>query len=207
MSVAVFHDIQQNSKGWFILRRGRVTASEFKVLMQKQETAGYRELVRRCAAIMRGEEYNGRPVVKSRWMMRGNRLEPFARELYRREFLFLKGVRNGGFFEYGDFFGCSPDGLVGLDGLVEIKCPSYKVFCEYRDSGELPNEYKWQVHGQMLVTNRKWCDFVAYYEDDRGQNVEISVVRIYRSDEMDIELLTRFRQFEDDVERELKLVA
>jgi predicted phage-related endonuclease len=62
-------------------------------------------------------------------------------------------------FEYG----CSPDGFVGEDGLIEIKCPTIAVHVEYLIKNELPSKYFHQVQGQLLVTGRKWCDFVSYY--------------------------------------------
>jgi len=60
-------------------------------------------------------------------------------------------------------YGCSPDGLVGEDGLVELKNPSGKVAVEYLIGNKLPTAYFQQVQGQLLVTGRKWCDFASYY--------------------------------------------
>jgi hypothetical protein len=62
-----------------------------------------------------------------------------------------------------DLFGCSPDGLVGTDGLVEVKCPAPETLICYHGSGELPDQYRPQVQGQLLVTGRSWCDFFAWH--------------------------------------------
>jgi hypothetical protein len=58
--------------------------------------------------------------------------------------------------------GCSPDGMVGDDGCLELKCPLAKTHAKYLMAGRLPPEYKPQVHGQLLVTGRKWVDFMSY---------------------------------------------
>lgn len=74
-------------------------------------------------------------------------------------------------------YGCSPDGLVGEDGLVEVKCPIGKTAVEYLCSGNLPTAYYQQVQGQLLVTGRYWCDFVSYY---RG--LPMFIIRVMPSD-------------------------
>lgn len=72
-------------------------------------------------------------------------------------------VRQVGFVVSGcGRFGCSPDGLIGEDGLLELKCPQPATHVEYLMERVLPNEYKAQVHGQLLVTGRKWVDFMSY---------------------------------------------
>ena len=60
-------------------------------------------------------------------------------------------------------FGASPDGLIGEDGLIEIKCPIASTMCGYLLENKLPTEYFPQIQGQLFITGRKWCDFVAYY--------------------------------------------
>jgi hypothetical protein len=65
--------------------------------------------------------------------------------------------------DHTDAYGCSPDGLVGTDGLIEIKCPAPETLIGYHGNGELPDQYKPQVQGQLLVTGRKWCDFFAWH--------------------------------------------
>jgi hypothetical protein len=62
-----------------------------------------------------------------------------------------------------DLFGCSPDGLIGVDGLIEVKCPAPETLIAYHWSGELPDQYRPQVQGQLLVTGRLWCDFWAWH--------------------------------------------
>jgi hypothetical protein len=60
-------------------------------------------------------------------------------------------------------YGCSPDGLIGDVGLVEIKCPTAAVHVSYLLDGGLPADYFQQVMGQLLITGREWCDFFSFY--------------------------------------------
>jgi len=67
------------------------------------------------------------------------------------------------FVKQDEFIGCSPDGLVGEDGLIEIKCPNNKnYFLIMLDPKNIDTKYLWQMQMQMLVTGRKWCDYMAY---------------------------------------------
>ena len=61
-----------------------------------------------------------------------------------------------------DHFGCSPDGLCGEHGGLELKCPSAKTQVQYLLAETLPDAYRCQVHGSMIVTGREWWDFVSY---------------------------------------------
>ena len=83
-----------------------------------------------------------------------------------------------GFIRYNEYFGGSPDGLVGEDGIIEIKCPySGKNYVEYllletqEDLKKLNRKYYTQIQGNLIVTSRKWCDFIAY--DPRVHNPDL----------------------------------
>lgn len=95
-------------------------------------------------------------------MRTGSIREPESRRFYEME-------RNCDVQEVGlvmtddGRFGASPDSLVGDDGLLELKNPTAKVQIEYLHGGCLPAEYKPQIHWQLIVTQRKWADFMAYH--------------------------------------------
>lgn len=94
-------------------------------------------------------------------MRNGIDREPESRRYYEME----RGVdvQEVGFVMSDDGrFGASPDSLVGDDGLLELKNPTYKTQIEYLHRGEVPAEYKPQIHWQLLVTRRKWVDFLSY---------------------------------------------
>jgi len=93
-------------------------------------------------------------------MERGNELEGQARSLYWLET--GKEVQEVGFCELDEYTGCSPDGMIGEKGLIEIKCPTDKNFLKLLIEKKISSSYVWQMQMQMYVTGRKWCDFVAY---------------------------------------------
>jgi len=111
-------------------------------------------------------------------MQRGTDLEPLAKEVY--ELVSGESVFDIGFCKHDDLeAGCSPDGLVGDNGLLEIKCPMAHTMVGYLRAGnKLPSKYKAQVQGQMWVTHREWCDFMAYHPD-----MTLLLVRVERDQE------------------------
>ena len=152
-----FHNIEQNTDEWSRLRAGKFTASTFKDIMAKETTLSHTNAIYQVVFERLTQEQ-----VKSftnEWMERGKELEPHARLWYE---LNHSDVLNGGFF-CDDWIGASPDGLVREDGLVEIKCPKYSTQIQYLLDKKLPTNYKWQIQGQLYVTDRKWCDFVSYH--------------------------------------------
>jgi len=151
-------DCEQRSDEWYQVRAGRVTASHFNDVMNKKsgrETYMMRLLAERLTG-SREETY------QSQDMLNGIELEPEAREFY--EWVTGTTVCQVGFMEMDKDVGCSPDGLIGEDGLIEIKCPRVTTHIRYI-LGELkPTEttYKWQVQGQLMICKRKWTDFVSF---------------------------------------------
>ena len=73
-------------------------------------------------------------------------------------------VEDGGFFIHDEIsrLGASPDGLVGTDGLIEIKCPTSAVHIDTLITKQIPVEYEWQMLCEMACTGRQWCDYVSY---------------------------------------------
>ena len=88
--------------------------------------------------------------------------EPLAREAYSKAT--GNAVKEVGFVDHPSipFSGASPDGLVGEDGLIEIKCPTTATHIETLLSEEIPEKYKLQMLWQMACTGRKWCDYVSF---------------------------------------------
>lgn len=169
------HLVEQGSEVWFELRMGRFTASTFKDLFSAKTTAGYQKAIYSVVfERLTGESPEN---FQSDYMKRGNELEPLAREAYELEK--FVDVEDGGFWTLGDWIGASPDGLVGDDGLLEIKCPAFNTMIGYLLKGTLPTTYKWQVQGQLYVTDRKWCDFMAYHP-----KLKTMILRIERDEKM-----------------------
>ena len=88
-----------------------------------------------------------------------------------------------------EYYGYSPDGLVGDDGLVEFKCPNQKTHTKYLYKGVLPTEYKAQVQGGLYVSERKWCDFVSFHPNFIADK-KLFLIRVCRDDKF-IECLAK----------------
>lgn len=176
------YKVEQNSDEWFALRRGKFTASTFKDLFMGENTQGYKDAIYKVAF---ERLTNTSPEsFTNEYMQRGTELEPEARAWY--EFEKNVEVIKAGFFEYNDWIGASPDGLVGDSGLIEIKCPKFSTMMDYLIKKELPKTYFHQVHGQLLVTDRQWCDFLAYHP-----SLPKFVLRVERDKKIDDEILDK----------------
>lgn len=159
----------QYSPEWWELRRGVPTASAFDRILtaaqmkpSAQQDDYIAELIAEKAQFVvpyMPAEMDGGYVNSE--MEEGIRREPEARSWYAME----RGVdlqQVGFVLSACGRFGCSPDALVGDEGGLELKNPSPKVHLRYLLKGTLPNEYKCQVHGSMIVARRLWWDFLSY---------------------------------------------
>ncbi len=152
------HNIEQTSPEWFKVRELKLTASNAQAIANNGK--GLETLVTELMA----EHYSSasKEQFTNSNLDRGNELEPVAREMYELE----HGVEieQVGFIEDSEHVGCSPDGLVGKEGMVEIKCVNdvghYRLI---RDGEkEVDTKYIWQAQMQLLITKRKWNDLVFY---------------------------------------------
>lgn len=150
----------QGSFEWWEARRGVPTASCFdRIITPKTEklATGRSSYIAELIGEMAGHQDD----FTTRAIQQGIDLEPEARKLY--EFDTGVDVKQVGFcLSDCGRYGCSPDGLVGDDGGIELKCPKAKTHVQYLLDGVLPTEYRAQVHGCLLVTGRKWWDFMSY---------------------------------------------
>lgn len=175
--------MEQRTEEWFKARLGKVTASRVADVLAKTKTgvsasrANYlTELVVERLTGQQAELYMNDAM---QW---GTDTEPQARMAYEAHKSVL--VDEVGFIDHSSIamFGCSPDGLVGDDGLIEIKCPNSKTAIETILSGKAPSKYIPQMQTQMAVTGRAWCDFVSF--DPRlPEDLQLFVVRVNRDDE------------------------
>lgn len=179
----------QRTPAWFAMRAGKFTGSRFADLMAVTKS-GPSTSRANLIATLAVERITGACVetYSNGAMQRGTELEPEARSAYETHCGDL--VDEVAFVQHPTlpFVGVSPDGLVGADGLVEIKCPSAmaKHLSALRYGGHAA-EYHWQLQGQLWVTARKWIDAVSY--DPRWpEHLQIAVVRIERDDKAIAEL-------------------
>lgn len=191
----IIENIEQGSSEWLNLRLGKVTASKFKDVITngrggKPSATSRSYMVKLVSEILRGEPL---PFFENDAMKWGTETEPQARAMY--ELRNDVDVKQVAFVELNEFVGVSPDGLVGTDGLLEIKCPTTETQIKRFIDGEgLPKDYEAQVQGQLWVTGRKWCDFVSF---DPRIDVDASYIqtRIYRDDEYIKALEGKVNQF------------
>jgi len=180
-----FHDVPQNTDAWAALRLGKATASNFACFMANDGKA-FGDPAKRYALQIALERLTGRKADHSfsnDHMERGHEQEPIARMLYEEET--FSDVTNGGFFDWGDY-GDSPDGLVGDDGVTEIKSVIASTHYATLLRGSFDPAYRWQLVGHLDCSGRNWCDFISYCSDfPEGQQLIIS--RLNRDDcEMEI---------------------
>ncbi len=156
-------DCIQGSPDWFAARCGKVTASRISDLTAKTKTgwgagrANYMaELVAERLSGTVAEGYTNAA------MKHGTETEPQARAAY--QFFRDADVTEAGFVLHPtiDLSGCSPDGLVGADGMVEIKCPNTATHIETLLGSNIPDKYMKQMQWQMRCCERDWCDFVSF---------------------------------------------
>ena len=157
-------DCEQGSQAWIEARLGIPTASQFsRIVTPTGRLSTSRD---KYIAELLAEYFLGEPVAEfggTEAMERGKLLEPDARSYYG--FHRDEDPQTVGFiyFDETKTVGCSPDGLVGEDGLLELKCPAAGTHLLWLARGECPREHVPQVQGQLWVTRRKWCDFVSYF--------------------------------------------
>lgn len=192
--------LEQRSPDWFAIRCGRVTASRIADLMARTKT-GYSTSRANYRAQLVVERLTGtvEPSFCSPAMQHGIDTEAEAREAYRQHMLCT--VEELAFAEHPTITmaGASPDGLIGDDGLVEIKCPIPATHIDTLLSGTVADKYLKQMQFQMACTGRAWCDFVSY--DNRlPEPMRLFVQRVPRDDALIREIEAEVVSFLDEVE-------
>ena len=180
------YKITQRSPEWLAARLGRFTASDFHTFLGDSKTKVDMLWEKVAERTFHDSDNEGFTTFA---MERGTILESEARRVYT----IATGdkVKEVGIVypddddEYADWIASSPDGLVGKDGMIEIKCPLAKNFLQWttptetgRDVNYIKPEYKTQVQFNLMVTGRDWCDF-CYYHPRGG----VAITRIPRDEE------------------------
>lgn len=191
--------IEQGSKEWLELRLGKVTASRIADVLAKgksgealsREDYRYELVVQRLTGDP-GESFTNAAM---EW---GTATEPQARIAYEAQAdVFVEQVP---FVLHPtiEWFGCSPDGLIGDKGLLEIKCPNSKTHIKYLNAGKPPAKYVPQMQCQMAVTGRQWCDFVSFDPRLPG-DLQLFVVRLDRDEDYIKSMEVEVVKFLDEV--------
>lgn len=189
-AIKIYESFDQRSDEWHSVRRGVATASQFKRIIGNRggDLTYMNELISERLTGVSKEIYTNSA------MEHGIAYEEQAVANY--EFMKDVDVRKVAFVSMNDYIGCSPDGLVGDDGVIEVKCPESHTHLKWVLNGGLPKEHIWQVLGSLIVTERKWADFISF--DPRFNPPEnLFIIRIYASEmkeEMEI-LRTKLTEF------------
>jgi len=161
MAVEIF-DCEQGTPEWYQCRLGIPTASEFATVLASGRGGGESKTRRTYLYKLAGEILTDEPMYSysNDHMERGKTMESEARDMY--VFLSDLEIHQVGFIRNGRK-GCSPDSLIGNDGMLEIKTKLAHLQCEVLDYDEFPAEHKAQCQGQLWVAEREWVDFVSYW--------------------------------------------
>jgi putative phage-type endonuclease len=176
------NEIEQGSEAWKELRLGKVTASRVADVVAKTKT-GYGASRANYAAQLIAERLTGTVAdgYTNGAMAWGTEQEPEARLAY--EFRTDVEVEQIAFVPHPTIAmsGASPDGLVGDEGLVEIKCPNTATHIETLRGQSIPGKYQTQMLWQMACTGRAWCDFVSF-DPRMPEEMRLFVQRLPRDD-------------------------
>lgn len=195
----ITHDkIEQGSDAWLQIRCGKVTASHAKDIMAKgqgktRKSYMMKLLAERDSGIPQESYSNG----AMEW---GVEKEAEAKIFYEEKN--LVAVQQVGFVSLNDDIGCSPDGMIGDDGLLEIKCPNTSTHLGYILDGKMPTAYVSQVQFQLWVTGRKWCKFVSY--DPRSKSRPFWSFHVKRDEKKINEIKEATEQFVKELEELLR---
>ena len=191
----IIETCEQGSEEWLSLRLGKITASRVKdVLTKGRGTSPSKTaesyMMELIAEILTGKS---KPFFENDAMRWGTETEPQARAMYavNNDFVDVKEVA---FVEHNEQVGISPDGLVGDDGLLEIKCPNTTTQLKRALSDDYSADYKAQIQMQLWVTEREWCDFLSF--DPRLECAAGYLQqRVYRDEEYIKEMKTKVYAF------------
>lgn len=169
------YNFEQRTEDWYNVRKGKMTASNAETIIANGkglETYIYNLMAEYYSSAEKESYINAD-------MQRGIDLEPEA----KIEFQFYTGldIKEIGCVELNEYILASPDGLIGEDGLIEIKCPNDSIYFKLLLSNNIKPEYIAQMQMQMYVTDRQYCYFVSY-----NPNFEKSlyIKKINRDEEM-----------------------
>ena len=201
--------MDQGSEDWFQVRIGKVTASRVADILAKTKS-GYStsrdnymaQLICERLTNQKGESFTNAA------MQHGTETEPLARAAYEA----LKDVLvdEVGFVPHPTIkmAGASPDGFVGQDGLIEIKCPNTATHIDTLLSESVPTKYFTQMQFQLACTGREWCDFVSF--DNRlPEELQLFVKRVPRDDTyiklMESEIVQFIAELDDKINKLMKV--
>ena len=181
--IEIIESIQQGTPEWDLLRIGSIGGSSISAVAAKGrngESKGRKQLLYDMAGeILSGVKKNG---YTNKYMEDGVELEDKARTHYCLQN--LCEVRQVALISDAPHKHCSPDGLIGEDGMIEIKCVIPSTFVAYCDGQSIPTDYRRQILWGLNRSGRAWCDFIVYCDllEGRLKGDNILVTRVSRDE-------------------------
>ena len=167
------HNCQQGSDEWFALRTGRITGTRIAKMAGGTKPTIDGLCYEVASEIITGQRSDAIKATPA--MERGTEMEAEARSAFSAEYLL--NVVEVGFFEVDDLFGVSPDGLIGDDAGLELKCPLPHTHLKYITAGDKAwRAYRWQVQGCLWATGRARWYFASYCPLFDGMELVVNVV-------------------------------
>lgn len=202
-------DLIQGSDEWLQIRCGKVTASRVADVVAKTKTGWGASRANYMAELI-AERLTGIPAASytNAAMTWGTEMEPGARAAYAEQTFDV--ITQVGFVSHPTIedSGASPDGLVGDDGLIEIKCPNTATHIDTLLGQAILAKYVTQMQWQMSCSGRQWCDFVSY-DPRMPEDMRLFVQRLPRDDkriaELENEIITFLAELDDKHNRLLSI--
>lgn len=200
MTPVYYFEIEQRSAEWYERRKGKFTGTDASMLLVNGKNpnglgAGViTALYEKCAELI--ADYLPQSF-DTFAMQQGREREPDAIEAYE-ERIFPEMVTACGFVELGNYCGVSPDGLVGKDGGIEVKCLQPPAYLEYIIDRTIDTKHLAQIQWSMFITGRKWWDYIVYNPDFGAYPMDVQ--RIERNEEMMQVFETKSKAISDAME-------
>ncbi|MBB5074080.1 exodeoxyribonuclease (lambda-induced) [Bartonella callosciuri] len=203
--------MEQRTAEWFQARLGKITASNIYNIISKTTkgtpTSKYEEYkIKLITERLTGEISPSYETEDMRW---GIEHEKDALQEY--SFIYNADIIKCGFIQHPtmEMAGASPDGLIGEDGLIEVKCPRSVNHMRFFLDDKIKPEYLAQMQFQMACTGRKWCDFVSYDPrfTDQSFHLRMKVKRVHRDEKQITCINEAVETFLEKIEREIKQLS
>lgn len=191
--------MEQRSPEWYAARLGKVTGSAISNVLMESNKAGYRNYMAQLVC----ERLTGEATETyvSPAMQHGIDTEDEARAAYMARNAVI--VEEVGFVLHQKLeAGCSPDGLVGDDGLIEIKSVQPATALDLLESRKVPTDHYNQIQWQLAVTGRDWCDYVVY-QPKLPERLRLNVIRVVRNQADILNMTVKVEQFLEEVRRKV----
>ena len=198
----IIENVEQGSEEWHSMRLGKITASRMSDVMSKgrgkaPSKTSETYMIELITEIITG---SAKPFFENDAMRWGTETEDQARAMY--ELNSGNEVKEVAFIEHSDHIGVSPDGLIGEDGLLEIKCPTSITQIKRALSDSYSADYKAQIQMQLWVSGREWCDFLSF--DPRIDcDASYLLERVYRDEEYIEEMKVKTNSFVENILEQL----